>query len=121
MKKKTADKLVDLWFGEFEKSIKILDERQNAAFIIYTKVVQALANKYRVHLATGHLSSRWQVRKLRGRYWRDDMDEPVHPVFADLAKLETMGEVFKIGPSNMELYSPEKGSHLAADKTRNSA
>lgn len=49
------------------------------AYEIYREEVQRLADKHKVHLATGWCSTSWQVRVFRGRIWRDQRDEPVHP------------------------------------------
>jgi hypothetical protein len=93
--------------SDFAASVTSANKAIKTASDLYVKAVQALVNKHRVHLATGHLSDTWQVKTLRGKHWRDDMDEPKHPIFADLEQLDKVAIQIGIGPTNMERYTPQ--------------
>lgn len=72
----------------------------------YVAAVQEIVNKRKAHLATGHASDMWQVSLDGKNEWKDDMDEPKHPIFDDLERLDGVARELNIGPSNLERYSP---------------
>lgn len=81
---------------------KLIEKAQE----VFAAEVQAIANKHGVHIATGHMSDYWQVKKLRGRRWLHEMHD-AHPALDELRALEKVAEDLRIGPSNMMAVSPE--------------
>lgn len=82
---------------------KLMKEAQE----VFTAEVQAIANKHGVHIATGHMSDYWQVKKLRGRKWLHERCNDKHPALDELLALEKVAEDLRIGPSNMMAVSPK--------------
>lgn len=85
------------------KHEKLIKEAQE----VFTAEVQAIANKHGVHIATGHMSDYWKVKKLRGRKWLQERCNDKHPALDDLRALEKVAEDLRIGPSNMMAVSPK--------------
>lgn len=97
-------------YQSIRKTLKQIEELQEVASHQYTSEIQLLVNKYNLVLATGHLSDTWQVRSPRGRIWSTEFytDRKHNAFFQELEALDELVSEFGIGPSNMELFKPEK-------------
>lgn len=98
--------------AKFRHAKKRVDCEIDRASLLYNNAVQAIADKHNVFIATGHMSDAWKVGKTWGDFV-DEYDNPPHPAFRDLEKLDKLASEIRIGPSNMERYYPRKGARLA--------
>jgi len=69
--------------------------------------VQAIADTYRVHIATGHMSDNFAVSR-DGEDWDHEFSGEFPEVFAELNRLEVKVEDFGIGPGNLRRWTPSK-------------
>lgn len=90
----------------FAEAKQRVDAAIEAASRFYIEAVQAIANKHKVFIVTGHLSDIWQVGKKWGEF-QAEYDNPKHAAFADLERLDELASEIGIRPSNMERYEPK--------------
>jgi len=96
-----------------EDKIKEMTDAREKLREVYYLGVQQIANQYKVHIATGHMSDTWQIRPYRGRSgfytesrWQAEKDEDGHPAFDDLNELDEMFEDW-VSCGNMEMFHPQ--------------
>lgn len=55
---------------KFYSSKKKVDAELNRSSLLYFAAVQEIANKYQVHIVTGHMSDLWQIGEKWGKVGR---------------------------------------------------
>lgn len=94
---------------EFRNAKRTVDESVNRAADLYIAAVQAIANKYRLFIVTGHMSRTWQVAEKWGEFRMsgDRCSRRERMAFNALTRLDEQAAEIHIGPSNMERYEPK--------------
>lgn len=95
-------------FVDLGARIAAVEAAMQEAVNSYAVAVQSIADRHRVHIATGHMSDMWQVRAFRGRKWMSQLDDVDHPAFDELRLIDAIGEKAGIGPCNLERYAPRR-------------
>lgn len=83
-----------------------VDTSISIASAAYIAAVQAIANHYRVTIATGQMSDIWQIKNPKTNEWLCE-GESKHPALKALEKLDLTAREIGIGPTNMERYEPK--------------
>lgn len=94
-------------YADLEAMVKDHENLIDAATNVYNEHVQKIANKYRVHIATGQMSDMWQVRTFNGRNWKRE-GEDEHPALDALKDLDAIAIKLRIGPANLMHFKPKK-------------
>jgi len=73
----------------------------------WLKSVQAIADRFQVEIATGHLSDTWQVNSGLGKNdFRALYDDETNEALLALQELDEQTQDYGVGPSNMERFKP---------------
>lgn len=98
---------------KLEIALQEADAQQTLLHEEWVKSVQAIADKFQVEIATGHMSDVWQVSEPGSDKWlREVYDE--HPALDALAALDKATQDYGIGPSNMERFKPTPPAPVTA-------
>lgn len=89
---------------EFSKEAAQIQHAIEHAEVLYRNAIQYLVNKHKVELATGQLSDTWQIQ-IEGQ-WTAQYESDDHPFFKALNLLDAVASDLRLGPSNMERFSP---------------
>lgn len=90
-----------------QRHLDEITKLQDRAGREFNACVQAVADTYRVHIATGHMSDTFSVARDDGDWHREESRE-FPQVFAELKRLEKMAEPFGIGQTNLQMWNPIK-------------
>jgi len=95
------------------KTIAEVEQNRAKIHAEWLKEVQAIADKFQVEIATGHLSDRWQASEPGKEAWvieydaeREDTPDNVRKALQALVELDEKTTPHGVGPSNMERFKP---------------
>lgn len=99
-----------------ENTLKEADKNRDRIHAEWLKSVQAIADKYQIEIATGHLSDAWQVNTGLGKDdFRALYDDKENPALLELEELDAKTQDYGVGPSNMERFKPRNPYDVQAE------